>query len=112
MAVHELSPMKELKTGLQYFFGIISCALAIRVIYISVADFFDPNSILFQMLDLPLSAIYMLDSVVTIIFGVLTIMLLIFMYRGNVRRITVLSALVWLFVFLELYLENKFRIQV
>jgi hypothetical protein len=99
---------KKFKIGLIYSFAIVSALFALFAIYRTALDFFDPNSISLQMLDLPKSSIYLLDFVEILVYLGLVVTLSIWTIKRNTRMMLIISISIWLFTFLEIFVESRF----
>jgi hypothetical protein len=99
---------KDLRSLLIYSFAIVSGIFALFVIYRTGLDFFDTNSISLQMLELSKSSIYLLDLVEILIYLALVVTLTVWTIKKNTRMMIVMSISIWLFTYLEIFVEAHF----
>jgi hypothetical protein len=84
--------------------------LDLAAIYAHLRDFIDPLSLDMglQMEDLSKSQILMLDAGKIIINVILFIMLLIWIIKNNVRKMTICSICILVFIIVEFFLIDAF----
>lgn len=92
-----------------YIFAALSVLVAVRVLYVSISDFFDSNALAFQMFHLTPSQILLLDGIFIIIHLTLLILLCYFFLNKNSKKLFISSLAIWAFLFLEIFLESLFR---
>ena len=96
-----------------YWFAILlaltSYLLAFRIIYVNSVDFFNPNSIAFQMLNLPRSTILTIDILFIALHLIAITFMSISLFRRNLKMIVILSVSVWFLFFVQHFIESRFR---
>jgi len=103
---------KKIKIGLLYFFASVSALLALYIICVTVLDFFSRNSISFQILELSVSQIYLLDIIEIGIYLVLLVLLAVWIIKGKLTRVTMVSIAIWVFALSAVFIESFFHSKV
>jgi hypothetical protein len=103
---------KKIKLYFLYIFVPISVALALFIMYKNSLDFFDPNSLSFQMLDLTKGQIYILDLTEIWVYAALLVLLIMWITKKNIKWVTITSVSIWVFTLIEFLIENSLRFKV
>ena len=103
---------KNIKIGLLYFLVSISVPLALYIVYTNILDFFDPNSISFQMLNLSDSKIYLLDLTEIWIYVALLVVLTVWLVKRNIKKVTIICISIWVFTLLVFFIENRLSLNI
>ena len=104
--------VNKIKLGILYSFIAVSIFIALYVIYAVGLDFFDPNNISFQILNLSHAQIILLDMAEIFILLLLLAFLIIWIVKKNINKVILMSISIWVFTLLIFLIENSFRLKV
>ncbi|MDB5209558.1 MAG: hypothetical protein JWQ30_385 [Sediminibacterium sp.] len=104
--------LQNIKKISAYVFAALSVLVTLRILYVSITDFFDNNALAFQMLTLSYNQILFEDTIIIIIHLGLLVLLVRFLSQKNIKGIFIASLSIWIFTFLQFYFESFFRYSV
>ncbi len=104
--------INKIKLGLLYLFVAVSIFIALYIIYAVGLDFFDPNNISFQILNLTHAQIIILDIAEIFIFLTLIAFLVFWVVKKNMNKVILTRISIWIFTLLIFLIENSFRLKV
>jgi hypothetical protein len=101
----------SLSSIIAYCVAAVSAAASVYIILFSATDFFDPESLSFQLSTLSRPQILILDSVAIVVHLLLLYFLYIYIKRRRVAIIYLLCAYIWVATIAQLLFEQSFQIK-
>lgn len=103
--------VKKIKSGLLFSFVAVSALISLYGIYVVGLDFFDPNSVSFQILNLTHAQIILLDVAEIFIYLALLAYLIFWVVNRSKKKVILMSISIWIFTILTILIENSFTLK-
>jgi len=98
---------QSIKIALVYIFAIVSALVPMLFIRVLLDDFFNPNSITFQMIDLPESQILLFDGIVLAGYAILYAWLIIAAVKKNTKKMMIVGAAIWIYSLIMIFIDGN-----